>query len=69
MTDSLIEPLLNNFVYDDNNYYISLDNQTNIEYFNKTKKSNKLSKIINKKKLIMKFDFLDKGRKVTKIIL
>ena len=69
MTDSMIEPLLNNFPYEDNNYYISLDDDTELEYLNKTKKSKKLSKRINKKNSIMKFDFLDKGKKVTKIVL
>ena len=56
MTNSIIEPLLNNFPYEDNDYYMSLDDnvelnsELNIE-LNSVKKNKKRSfrKILKKK--------------------
>ena len=69
MTNNIIEPLLNNFPYEDNDYYISLDDGMELNAIKKIKKTKKTCRKIFKKKLILKFDFLDKGKKVTKIVL
>jgi hypothetical protein len=65
--NTILEPLLNN--YDDDDYYVSLDDEVEINTTSKLKNYKKLHQIFSKNKSIVKFNFMDKGKKVTKIII
>ena len=69
----MIEPLLNNFSYNDDNddddYYVSIDDEVEINTATKLKNYKKLHQIFSKNKSIVKLNFMDKGKKVTKIVI